>query len=346
MPIISAQTLKQNAQRMLESVGTPADLAAVVSNGLVEANLTGHDSHGVIRLSQYIGYVPQGRVQAAARAAIAHTWQATAVVDGAYGWGQPAAHLAAQTAVELARTFGMGAVTIQRCNHIGRLGEYAEWIAQNGMIGTVLCNSSPLVAPHGGRTRLLGTNPIAYGIPRGGEQAPVVIDFATSGVAEGKLKVARAKKKKLAAGLIVDKTGAPSVDPDDFYAGGALLPMGAPLSGHKGYCLSVMCELLGGALSGSGPSGSTSYKWGNGVLVMAMQISPFTPLESFLPMATAYCQQLQNAPPASDTAQVLLPGDPERRTRHERLANGIELPQATWDDLIATAQTLGVAFDA
>ncbi|MBU6358965.1 MAG: Ldh family oxidoreductase [Chloroflexota bacterium] len=342
MPIITAENLKYRTQRILEGVDTPAELADIVSNGLVEANLTGHDSHGVIRLSQYVNMVGQGRVQPAARAIVKQTWQATAVIDGAYGWGQPAAHLAAQTAIDLARTFGIGAVTIQRCNHIGRLGEYADLIAQAGLLGTVLCNSSPLVAPHGGHTRLLGTNPVAYGIPRGAGQAPVLIDFATSGVAEGKLKVARAKKKKLAAGLIVDVVGAASLEPDDFYAGGALLPMGAPLSGHKGYCLSVMCELMGGALSGNGPAASPTYRWGNGVTVMAMQISPFMPLESFLNMTDAYCQQLQAAPPASGYDAVMLPGDPERRARQERLAHGIELPQATWDDIDATAKRLRI----
>src|SRR2546423_10531223 len=140
MPTFSAETLRHVTQAILESTGTPPDLAQIVAEALVEANLAGHDSHGLLRLTQYIGMVRQGQVQPAARASLLGTRQATARIDGAGGWGQPAARLATQTAIELAQVNGVSVVTIERCNHIGRVGEYVERIARAGLIGLALCN--------------------------------------------------------------------------------------------------------------------------------------------------------------------------------------------------------------
>src|SRR6185436_4329630 len=178
----------------------------------------------------YVEMTQDGQVKPAARPFVQSRYQATARVDGARGWGQPAAHLATQTVLEVAQASGIGAVTIDHCNHVGRLGEYVELMAQSGFIGLMLCNSDILVAPFAGRQRVMGTNPIAIAVPLGAGQPPLVSDFATSGVAEGKLRVAQAKGENVAPGLILDREGQPSQDPQDFYLGGMLLPLG----GHKG----------------------------------------------------------------------------------------------------------------
>jgi LDH2 family malate/lactate/ureidoglycolate dehydrogenase len=336
MPTFSAESLRHTAQVILEATGTPPDLAQVVGEALVEANLAGHDSHGMLRLTQYIGLVRQGQVLPAARPSLLATRQATARIDGAHGWGQPAARLATQTAISLAQAHGVGVVTIERCNHIGRVGEYVEKIAQAGLIGLALCNVGAAVAPFGGREARMGTNPMAWGVPRGAGQDPLVLDFATSVVAEGKVRLAQAKGELLPPGLIMDRDGQPAIEPAAFYDGGALLPFG----GYKGYGLSVMIELIGGALSGLGPSIGRKYLAGNGTMIMALNIAFFTSLDEFTADADDLSAKLNSTPPAPGFSEVLLPGEPENRSRRYRLVNGIPLPETTWQGIQALANEL------
>lgn len=338
MPTFSPEALRHIAQAVLEGAGTPPDLARLVAESLVESNLVGHDSHGVIRLMQYVPMVRRGLVRPAARPSLLSRDQATARVDAARGWGQPAARLATQTAVALAQDYGVGAVTIDHCNHIGRLGEYVESISQAAMIGLAMCNSPAAVAPFGGRQGRMGTNPIAWGIPRGPGQEALLVDFATSGVAEGKLQVARAKGERVAPGLILDRDGQPSIEPADFYAGGVLLPFG----GHKGYGVSVMVELVAGALSGMGPSVAPEYQDGNGTLIMALNIARFVPLEQFTAQADVLSQKIKTTPTATGFSEVLVPGEPEMRSRRQRMAAGIPLLEQTWQSIQALATELQV----
>jgi LDH2 family malate/lactate/ureidoglycolate dehydrogenase len=338
MPRFSADTLGTFAQQILQAVGTPPDLAQIVSEGLVCANLVGHDSHGVLRLNQYVRAVQQGKIQPDARASVATQQHAVATVDAARGWGQPAARLATHTALALASAYGIGAVTINRCNHIGRLGEYVETIAQAGMIGMALCNAAPCVAPYGGYQPRMGTNPIAWAVPRGGDQPPLVVDFATAAVAEGKVRVARAKGEQLPTGIVVDSNGRASQDPAALYANGALLPFG----GHKGYGISVMIELLGGALSGNGAAMTAGYTGGNGTLVIAFNIPSFVPGEQFLDQTNAFCAQIKASPVAEGFTEIMLPGEPERQAHRQRSLEGIAVPDSTWADLQALAHELHV----
>jgi LDH2 family malate/lactate/ureidoglycolate dehydrogenase len=338
MHTLSAESLRQNIQAILEAIGTPADLAAMVAGGLVAANLVGHDSHGVLRLPQYVDMVKEGRVHPAARPSLIGQQQATARVDGARGWGQPAARLATDTVIALARDFGVGAVTIDHCNHIGRVGEYVERMANAGYIGMALCNVGAAVAPFGGREPRMGTNPLAWGIPRGAGLEPLVVDFATSVVAEGKLRLARTKGEQVAPGLIIDHDGRPSTNPADFYDGGALLPFGS----YKGYGLSVMIELVGGALSGMGPAMAAKYKHGNGTLMIALNIPNFVAPEQFVSETKEMCDSLNATPTIDGVSQVLLPGEPEMRTRRERLASGIPIPEPTWQAVQALAGELNI----
>jgi len=332
--------LRRFARAILESAGTPPDLAAVVAESLVAANLAGHDSHGVMRLLSYVEFVRGGQVRPAARSSLRSRHGATAVVDGAWGWGQPAARQAADTAMALAAEHGVGAVTVCCCNHIGRLGEYVESMTRAGMMGMALCNAGPVVAPYGGRERRLGTNPFAWAAPAAPER-PLVLDIATAAVAEGKLRVAKARGRSVEPGVILDAEGQPSTTPDDFYAGGALLPFG----GHKGYAMSVMVELLGGALSGAAPSCLPEYDNSNGTLMVAFNIAAFRPLEEVVDQSERFAAALKESRPAAGFDAVTLPGEPEATARRQRLADGIPLPEQTWRELAELAASLGVSVE-
>jgi LDH2 family malate/lactate/ureidoglycolate dehydrogenase len=329
MPTLPAEDLGRIALKILEALGTPEDLAQVVRDSLVEANLQGHDSHGVLQLPLYVRYVRTGQVRPEARPSVQTRQHATAHVDGAWGWGQVAARLAAQTVIELAERFGVGATTIGRCNHVGRLGEYAAILSRAGMVGLVLCNTDAVVVPHGGREPAIGTNPLAWAVPRGPGHDPLLLDFATASVAEGKLRVAQARGERVPPGLLLDRCGRPSQDPADFFSGGALLPFG----GHKGSALSTMIELTAGVLSGMAPSALPEYGGGNGTLLLGLNIASFVPLERFFVQALALSAKIKSTPAATGFHEVMLPGEPEVEMRRQRLLHGIPFPDQTWKEL-------------
>jgi len=330
--------LRTVSESILVAVGTPDDLASIVAGSLVDANLAGHDSHGVLRLPTYVAAVRNGQVIPAARPQFESLGGACGQVDGAWGWGQPAVHLATDHAIGLAATNGVALVSVSHCNHAGRLGEYVERIARSGQIGSIVCNSKPAVAPHGGYTRMLGTNPVAWSVPTPPGEPPVVIDFATSMVAEGKLKVARAAAEDVPAGALLDSQGRPTQDPSAFYEGGALMTFG----GHKGYGMSVMVELMGGILSGSGPSCLPGYDNGYGTVIIAIDVDRFSPKPRFMAQVEAFCHEIRSAPPAPGFDAVLTPGEPEWRSRASRLDLGIEIPASTRKAIIDVAASLSL----
>jgi LDH2 family malate/lactate/ureidoglycolate dehydrogenase len=332
MPTIEHQTLRRVTQAVLEAAGTPPPAAQAVCESLVEANLMGHDSHGVLRLPQYIDLVRHKIVLPQATAGMIAQQGATAQIDGRFGWGQPAARLATQTAITLASDHGAGVATIINCNHIGRVGEYVETIARSGMIGIALCNAGPAVAPYGTYHRIMGTNPFAWAAPGGPGQPPFVLDFATSGVAEGKLRVARSKGELIPEGIVVDSNGQPSRDPAAFYDGGALQTFGM----HKGSGMSVMIELLARGLCGVDQA-RTSNIGLNGPIIMALNIPFLAPIDQFDSAAERLRAQIAGSPPITGFEEVLLPGDPERRTRLRRLEEGIPVPQQIWSSIEALA---------
>jgi LDH2 family malate/lactate/ureidoglycolate dehydrogenase len=280
-------------------------------------------------LPLYVKYVRTGQVRPEARPSVQTRHHATAHVDGAWGWGQVAAHLAVQTVIELAERFGVGATTIGRCNHVGRLGEYTGMLSRAGMVGLACCNTDAVVVPHGGRQPVIGTNPMAWAVPRGPGNEPLLLDFATASVAEGKLRLAQARGETVPPGLLLDRYGHPSQDPADFFAGGALLPFG----GHKGSALSTMIELTAGVLSGMAPSALPEFGGGNGTLLLGLDIASFLPLERFVMQALALSSKIKSTPAADGFHAVMLPGEPEMETRRERLLTGIPLPEQTWKEL-------------
>ncbi|WP_170222877.1 Ldh family oxidoreductase [Nonomuraea turkmeniaca] len=330
--LITADHLRDLARDLLAAAGAPAGTAATVAASLVEADLAGHGSHGVRRLTPYLDSIEAGVIMPGARPEVLSRRGATAVVSGRRGFGQAAARLAAVEAARLAREHGTGVVAIRECNHVGRLGEYAESLAGQGLIAQVTGNADPTVAPYGGRGRMLGTNPMAWAVPRAGGAA-VVMDWATAAMAEGKLGLLRAAGSPAPEGVLVDPDGRPSTDPDDFYRGGALLPFG----GHKGYGLSVLIELVGGLLTGTGTACSPEYDGTFGTVITAVDIAAFVPLDSYIAQVETFCEALRASGPG-----VVVPGEPEAEARTARLKEGIPVPAPVWADLAALASRLGV----
>jgi LDH2 family malate/lactate/ureidoglycolate dehydrogenase len=341
MPTFTAAFLETHITKLLVALDTPDDLAELVASSLVGANLAGHDSHGVGLVPSYAAQIRAGTLKPAARASVepAAGMLATLAVNGAWGWGPPAGFLAAEQTIARAQQYGIAAAVIRECQHIGRVGQYVERIASHHLIGIVTCNSSSGVAPFGGKHRTLGTNPIAIAAPRQGGQAPVMFDGSTSVVAGNKLKVQVDKGLPAPAGWIIDRDGHPSTKSEDYFAGGALLPLG----GHKGYALSVMVELLAGLLSGNSASFLPDFAAGNGVLVIVIRPDAFMPIDQYLAQVERACAALQAVPRLRDAQPVLLPGEPEQLARAERSANGIPLPEATWQSLAELSGSLGVA---
>jgi LDH2 family malate/lactate/ureidoglycolate dehydrogenase len=337
--VIRAEDLTRLSRSILEAAGTPEDLASVVATSLVDANLAGHDSHGVLRLTSYVANVRGGQVRPAARAQMESLGGACARVDGGWGWGQPAAHLATDAAADLARAHGVGLVTIRQCNHIGRLGEYVEKLSRGGLMGFMTCNSRPAVAPFGGYTRLLGTNPIAWSAPYRAGQTPLVVDIATAAIAEGKLRVAHAAGAPAPPGAVVDKDGRPSEQAAAFYDGGALTTFG----GHKGFGLSVMVELMGGVLSGTGVSSVPGFDYSNGTALLAIDVGRFLARSEFMDQAEAFADRLHAAPRAPGFEEILMPGEPEWRSRIRRTEDGIPIPAETHRAILDLAAELGVS---
>jgi uncharacterized oxidoreductase len=344
MQTIQAPTLTTYIQSLFQAAGAPVAHAERVANSLVSANLAGHDSHGVIRTVQYLNNIRDGMLDPTATPAIVRETGVVTMVDGQRSFGQVAAHYAINIAIEKAKTYGTATTGLFNSAHVGRLGEWVALAADEKMIGVGYCNGGSrggLVAPHGGRARRLGTNPLACAIPRA-NAAPIVVDFATSVVAEGKVRVARNGGKALAPDRILDVNGEPSTNPADLYAGGMLLPAAE----HKGYCLGLMMDFLGGILTGGGCAVLPTFQYGNAVLFTVHNIEAFRPLDEFLADGELVADAMITTPPRPGVERVLLPGEPEQLTAKERLQQGIPIDDNTWQQLVEAGTALQVGAPA
>jgi hydroxycarboxylate dehydrogenase B len=338
----SADALAGLGTRLFQAAGAPPDTAQSVAAMLVEANLKGHDSHGVLRIPQYLDRIARGQIRPDARPRLEMERGATALISGEWGFGQLAGVAATDEAVRRAREYGIGAVGVIRCNHLGRVGAYPERAAAADCAAMVWVGGlgSRTAVPHGGSRAALGTNPIAAGFPVADEY-PVVLDYATTAIAVGKIHVARAARKPLPAGLLLDRRGEPTTDPEEFYRDGALLPFG----GHKGYALSVIAELLGQALTGSdayAQTGGEDVFRRSGALILAISVGAFRSVESAKGAARDVVTRLRQVPPAAGVESVQTPGEPEARSMRRRRASGIEVEEATWQAITAAAASVGI----
>jgi hydroxycarboxylate dehydrogenase B len=341
MPTIDAVRLESTATRIFEALGAPAGDAAWVAHLLVLANLRGHDSHGVIRVPQYAEAVKKGTVDPKSPVTVAAETPVTARLDGGRGFGQVVARRGMEMAMAKAKASGLAAVSLSRTGHVGRLADYVEMAAREGLVGMLWVNAvhGLNVAPWGGAARRLGTNPHAIGIP-GTDGPAMVLDFATSVVAEGKMRVKKNRKQQAPAGWFIDAQGRPATDPEIFYGDpvGSLLTAGE----HKGYGLSLAVEILGGVLSGTGPAGPPPGVFANGTLMMCLDVERFVPLPEFHKQVAALFGWVKSAPLAQGSREVLIPGEPEARLEAERRRDGVPVEDETWNQIERVGAELGL----
>lgn len=335
-----AQPLQSLARDIFAAAGTPEDIAAGVAESLVTTNLMGHDSHGVLRVKQYVSMIRRGMIKPGERPRVRKRVGAVAMVTLAYGFGQIGARYAAEMAIEMAREHGIAAVSLGQTTHVGRLGEWTGMIAAGGMIGIGFAGggfSQGFVAPYGGRERLFSTNPMSFAVPCGDEET-LLLDFATSGVAHGKVMLAQSEGAPVPQGMMLDKARRPTTEAADLDAGGVLLPMGL----HKGSGLSLMMEIIPNLLAGDRPMSSPEFHYGNPMLLLALRPEAFDEATDFAVHVEALKTRVKAVKPAAGFKEVLVPGEPEARSYRERAKKGIPLPDRVWADLCGLADELGV----
>lgn len=343
---IDAASLTEAATATFAAAGCARNEASTVAHALVEANVFGHDSHGIGLLPRYIDNLRLGLARAGQAVRIVADHGALVGIDGGRGFGQVLGEQAMEIAIDRARATGVCVAGLANAHHLARIGRWAEQCAAAGFASVHFVNvlSRPLVAPWGGTDARLATDPFCVGVPH--EPHPLILDFATSTVALGKVDVALAAGRRMSEGLLIDAAGRPTVDPAVMFTEpvGALLPFGQ----HKGFALAVMCEILGGALSGGqvqhehpGPNPML-----NNMLSIVFAPDKLVTREALARQVGELASWLRGSPLAPGASAIFLPGEPERVAAAERLRDGIPLPRRTLDALSACARSVGVdAFD-
>ncbi len=345
MPRFAAETLRQVGYEIFTATGCSPEDARIVTDHLVESSLFGHDSHGTLRFYEYIKSIKDGLWDAKGVPQVVHDKPCTAVVDAGGAMGQVGGAFATRLAMAKAREYGTATVTLRNTSHVGRCGAYPLMAARKGMIGLVFVNAGALgrqIAPYGGLDGKLSTNPIAFAAPRRNAD-PIMVDMATSTTAEGKIRIYHNRGQAVPEGWLIDREGELTTDPSDYLdgAGGAILPLGG-VSAYKGYCLSFIVEILGGALSGEGcAAGATAMK-SNGVLITVYNIEHFAELEAYYDELEGLIGHVHSSRIDPRIGEILLPGEPEFRTARERSEEGIEVDDTTWSRICDGAASLGL----
>ena len=345
MPTFSAEYLKELGSKIFKAYGVPEREAVQVAGSLVQSNLFGHDSHGVIRVLQYVQAIQSGDIQAGARIEVERETATTAALNGHWGFGQVIARKAADMAIGKARDAGVCCITVRQSNHVGRLGEYPTIAAEQDMIAIATVNNhgaARRLAPWGGMDGRMSPNPISFAAPtdRG---RPVLVDITSTVVAEGKVRVMRNRGARIPEGWILDAEGRPSTDPNDLYGPppGALLPFGG-IVGHKGYALGVMVDILSGALSGAGCSRKDATRIGNAFFITVIDIARFVPVEAFKAQVSDFVAYIKSSRKLPGVDEILIPGEPEYRTMEKRLREGIFVEEETWRQIRELAEKVGL----
>jgi uncharacterized oxidoreductase len=352
--IVPAERLDAFVAAIFRAAGCDTAEAGRISTHLLGANLAGHDSHGVARVPRYVEWLQAGFVLKGQTAEVVTDGGCFALLDGKFGFGQTVAPQAVELGIARALQHGIAVVGLRNAGHIGRVGDYAETAIRAGLISVHFVNvaGSVLVAPYGGVERRFSTAPFSVGVPLPGR--PLVLDFATSLVAEGKVLVASNGGKKLPADALIEPDGTLSGDPHTLYGpydqvgprnpsngAGAIRAFGE----HKGSGLAFMCEMLAGALTGGGTSGPVKERTriANGMLSFYISPSHFGTEAAFHEAGRGYVDWVLACAPADAASPVLAPGDKEAATRADRLANGVPLQPDTWAGIVDTATSLGLA---
>lgn len=349
MARISPFSLTAFAEALLHAGGASAEEAHVVARSLVDANLKGYDSHGVMRLPYYVEAMKTGEAASGAELTILDEGPSRVVADANWGFGQvQGVRMLARLSAK-AHEAGQAIGTMTHCGHIGRLGEYCEMAASDGLVSMLMVNShggAARVAPPGGKAPRLSTNPLAIGVPNGSE--PLVLDFSTSATAEGKVRVKKIAGESCPDGWIIDSEGRPTCDPNVLYGNppGSILPMGGAQA-YKGFGLGLMVEIFTGAISGGVCARPVPYpKKGNCVFMMLLDPGLYGGREHFQAEVAQLVEYIRSCPRIEGVQEILLPGDPERRLSAKRLTEGLHLDEENWQALVRLAETLQVPVPA
>src|SRR3954469_8814493 len=343
----SAAQLREIVASVLARAGSSPQESRTVADNLVLANLSGHDSHGVGMLPRYVDAVLEGGLKPNTAIAVKLEAASLLAIDGQRGYGQVVGEQAMTRAIAKAQETGSCVLALANAHHLGRIGHFAEMAVQRGLVSIHFVNvqSRPVVAPWGGGDGRYGTNPFTVGIPLPGRE-PFILDFATSRVAQGKMRVAHNEGRQVEPGLLIDEKGRPTTNPGVVVVQqpggmfGALLAFGE----HKGYGMAIACELLGGALTGSGtwhrPADNLRAVI-NGMFTIVVDPRKLGTQAAFEGEALAFVDWLRQSPPAPGSEGVLLAGEPERRARRERELEGIALDEQTWSEIVAAGARVG-----
>ena len=343
-PRYTAGRLNEIGTALLIAASAPEGEAKIVMRHCIDANLAGHDSHGIIQIPTYIDRIGAGHIVPGAAWDIVQESPTTTVVDGNWGFGYVANERAMKYTIAKAKTANVAAATVFRQGHIGRLATYPLMAAREGMIGLITADSGRAakhVTPFGGREARLGTNPISIAVPSDLD-GPLFLDMATSAVAAGKVALAAARGNDIPQGWIIDAQGNPTTDPKQLRAGGALLPLGGS-EGYKGTGLAVMVEILCGLLTGLGFGADPTGRHNDGCFMAVFNVEAFRPLASFKREVGEFAAYLKSTPPAAGSPGVFYPGEIEHRNEVERKRDGIEVEAATWKKLTDLATRYGLA---
>ena len=342
-----AAQLRAIVTNIVQAAGSSPEEAATVATNLVLANLSGHDSHGVGMVPRYVDAVLEGGLKPNTAIEVKLDSGSLLALDGRRGYGQVVGEQAMALGMQRAQDNGSCIVALANAHHLGRIGHFAEMAVERGLVSIHFVNvqSRPVVAPFGGGDGRYGTNPFCVGVPLPGKP-PFILDFATSRVAQGKMRVAHNEGRQVEPGYLIDETGHPTTNPGVVVVPqpggmfGALLAFGE----HKGYGMAVACELLGGALTGSGtwhrPADNLRAVI-NGMFTVLVDPRKLGTQDGFASEALAFVEWLKQSPPAPGTDGVLLAGEPERRARRERETAGIVLDDTTWGEVVAAGAKVG-----
>ncbi len=335
--------LRDLVRDIYASAAVPPEDAALLADTLVQADLWGHQSHGVLRTGWYLARLHSGAMKARTEIRYVVDAGSVAVIDGADGVGQVVAKHAAEDVIRRAKAHGVAAVAVRDSNHFGTCMYYTRMAAEQGCVMMLTTNGGPAIAPWGGRKKLIGTNPWSVSAPSGAHP-PFMMDMANTGVARGKIYLARQRRESIPEGWALDAEGVPTTD-----AQAAIDGIILPMAGHKGYAIALVVDMLSGVLSGSsflsGVNGpyKADLKSGAGHFFTAFNIEAFQPLAEFHRRMEAFIAEIKSVPLAQGVEEIFYPGEMEARSDARLRVAGIELPEDTFDDLARIATTVGLS---
>jgi hydroxycarboxylate dehydrogenase B len=346
MPVVDHNELRRIGRHIFTAAGSSEEEAGIIADHLVEANLKGHDSHGVGMIPNYLRNLGNGKAASNQNGHVISDNGAFIVYDGARGYGQIVARELTKLAIARAKENGIAVGALRNAHHIGRVGTYGEMCAGEGLVSISFVNLSdqrPAVAPWRGSDGRFGTNPVTIAIPGPTPDRPIIADMATSRIAMGKVRVARNKGQQIAPDTLLDNTGQPTTDPNVMYRRprGSLFTFGE----HKGYALAFICEMLAGAVTGSGtmrPERQDAESVTNGFLLIVIDPGRITDRNWMIDEITAMTNYVTASPPRNTDEPVLIPGDPERLSRASRIAEGVPIDDETWREIVEAARGVNV----